>query len=204
MAGKIATNITNAGVASRLQGADQSQVFTNEGARLAPNLQSGQTYNPSRTSDPYLQQSLQELNYGAQMYPLGQYQQNQMVYMILESGRPIIMDPETGKPFPPGFIPKVHDKRTWEEWRPGDSWSEEKEKTDLQWEHDMQQFTENNIRPWEEYFAKLRSEFWGETGQKLLNFSKEFNSISKSYIELQNQEKIYKDAMERTGGKIKR
>lgn len=185
MAGKLATNITNPGVASRLQGANQSQVFTNNGPTLAPQLRQDQRFDPNRTSDPYLQQSLQELNYGAQMYPLGQYQQNQMVYMILESGRPIIMNPETGQPYPPGYIPKVHDKRTWEEWQPGDSWSEEAEKTNAQWSYDIQQTTEKIIRPWEEYKAELWSEFWGDTGKSLVEFAERFNLASNIYINAQ-------------------
>ena len=203
MAGKIATNITNTGVASRLQGADNAQVFTNEGARLAPNAQDGQTYNPNLTSDPYLRQSLQELNYGAQMYPLGQYQQNQMVYMILESGRPIIMNPETGKPYPPGYVPKVHDKRTWEEWAPGDSWTEEAEKTNAQWSHDIQQSTEKITRPWEEYFAELWSDYCGDTGKSIVSFAENFNGISRAYIENQRQGKNLDEVIQRTGGRIR-
>ncbi len=54
-------------------------------------------------------------------YPLGAYGQNMVVTANLEHGQPIILDPETGQPLPPGVVPNLRDPNQYYPYQPGEA-----------------------------------------------------------------------------------
>lgn len=105
------------------------------------------------------------------IYPLGQQFGHTTFYAVVESGQPKIINPQTGEYSPPGFIPKIQDPNTWEQWKPGDSWRETMELATAEFREGMRQAQETLIRPGEEAIAN--------TAQGLMqDFSKATNKWS--------------------------
>jgi hypothetical protein len=97
------------------------------------------------------------------IYPLGQQTQYTRIYAVVQSGEPIIVNPETGEPYPPGYIPTIQDPNTRENWQPGDSWAEIMELTNAKSAESWRQTKEIALRPGEEAVgnkvAQLRGDF---------------------------------------------
>jgi hypothetical protein len=140
--------------------------------------------NQPRTTPIYSQQqaqqlgqgnfsSLQQQQFGGQMqgfggqpggmngniYPLGSQFGHTTIYAVVESGQPIIINPETGQPYPPGYIPTIQDPNTWEQWRPGQSWTETMELANAEFSEGMRQAQETLLRPGEEAAAGATQQF---------------------------------------------
>lgn len=87
------------------------------------------------------------------IYPLGLQFGHTTIYAVVESGQPIIIDPKTGKKYPPGYIPTIQDPNTWEQWQPGQSWTETMKLANAEFKEGMRQAQETLIRPGEEAAA---------------------------------------------------
>ena len=85
-------------------------------------------------------------------------------YAVVASGLPIIRNPKTGEPYPPGHIPTIQDPNTWEQWRPGDSWKEVMGLADAQLAEDLRMAQETVFRPAEEAAAELVGGFKRDLG----------------------------------------
>lgn len=105
------------------------------------------------------------------MYPLGQGVAYTRVYLQVQSGEPIIVNPETGEPYPPGFVPTIQDPNTRENWQPGDSWTEIQQFADAQLAEVMRLGQERLIRPGEEIVANKVAGLKGQVGQGVTNFT---------------------------------
>jgi hypothetical protein len=66
------------------------------------------------------------------------------------SGPPIIINPETGKPYPPGFIPNEQAKGTFELWTMGSSLAENNKLQTARLREITRAAIEKGIRPYEE------------------------------------------------------
>lgn len=93
------------------------------------------------------------------IYPLGQQFGHTTIYAVVESGQPRIMNPETGEYYPPGYIPTIQDPNTWEQWQPGQSWTETMELANAEFKEGMRQAQETLIRPGEEAAANTAQGF---------------------------------------------
>ncbi|MEG4529884.1 hypothetical protein [Microcoleus sp. D2_18a_D3] len=93
------------------------------------------------------------------IYPLGQQFGHTTIYAVVESGQPIILDPKTGKPYPPGYIPTIQDPNTWEQWTPGQSWAETMELANAELAEGKRQAIETLVRPGEEAAAEATQGF---------------------------------------------
>ncbi|MEG4521128.1 MULTISPECIES: hypothetical protein, partial [unclassified Microcoleus] len=96
------------------------------------------------------------------IYPLGQTAAYTRIYAIVQSGEPIIVNPETGEPYPPGYIPTIQDPNTREGWQFGDSWKEIMEITDAKSAESWRQTKEIALRPGEEATAKKVAQYRGD------------------------------------------
>lgn len=92
---------------------------------------------------------------GGNIYPLGGGMAHTTFYAVVASGLPIIRDPKTGEPYPPGHIPTIQDPNTWEQWRPGDSWVETMELANATLAEDLRMIQEIAFRPLEEMAANI-------------------------------------------------
>ncbi|MEG5045970.1 hypothetical protein [Microcoleus sp. B4-C1] len=93
------------------------------------------------------------------IYPLGQQFGHTTIYAVVESGQPIILDPKTGKAYPPGYIPTIQDPNTWEQWAPGQSWAETMELANAELQEGKRQAIETLVRPGEEAAAEATQGF---------------------------------------------
>lgn len=93
------------------------------------------------------------------IYPLGQQFGHTTIYAVVESGQPIILDPKTGKAYPPGYIPTIQDPNTWEQWQPGQSWAETMELANAELQEGKRQAIETLVRPGEEAAAETAQGF---------------------------------------------
>lgn len=105
------------------------------------------------------------------MYPLGQGVAYTRVYLQVQSGEPIILNPETGEPYPPGYVPTIQDPNTRENWQPGDSWTELQQFADAKLAETMRLGKERLIRPGEEILGNKVAEAKGAVGQGVTNFT---------------------------------
>ncbi|MEG4520890.1 MULTISPECIES: hypothetical protein [unclassified Microcoleus] len=106
------------------------------------------------------------------IYPLGQQTQYTRIYAVVQSGEPIIVNPETGEPYPPGYIPTIQDPNTREGWQAGDSWREIMELTNAKSAEDWRQTKEIALRPGEEAIAKGVSKFRGDFDSAVQNVTR--------------------------------
>lgn len=104
-------------------------------------------------------------------YPLGQGVAYTRVYLQVQSGEPIILNPETGEPYPPGYVPTIQDPNTRENWQPGDSWTELQQFADAKLAETMRLGKERLIRPGEEILGNKVAEAKGAVGQGVTNFT---------------------------------
>lgn len=93
------------------------------------------------------------------------------VYVTLQSGEPIIANPETGEPYPPGFVPTVQDPNTRENWQVGDSWREQMEITNAKSRESLRLTREILIRPFEEALAGKAAEAKGEFDRAMTKYA---------------------------------
>ena len=93
------------------------------------------------------------------IHPLGFGMGHTTIYAVVESGQPIIMNPKTGEPYPPGYIPSIQDPNTWEQWQPGQSWAETMGLAQAELQEGMRQAQETLIRPGEEAAAETAQTF---------------------------------------------
>jgi hypothetical protein len=70
------------------------------------------------------------------------------------SGPPIIIDPETGKPYPPNYIPNEQAPGTHEMWTPGSSLGEAKKLQKARLDEFTRSRIETVVRPHEEALVK--------------------------------------------------
>ncbi len=96
---------------------------------------------------------------GGNIYPLGGGMAHTTIYAVVESGQPKIINPETGEYYPPGYIPTITDPSTWEQWQPGQSWTEVMELSRAETDEGWRQIKEILIRPGEEGAANLTQQF---------------------------------------------
>ena len=89
------------------------------------------------------------------IYPLGGGMAHTTIYAVVESGQPIIMNPKTGEPYPPGYIPTIQDPSTWEQWQPGQSWTEVMGVAVPELQEALRMVKEILIRPGEEGVAEF-------------------------------------------------
>lgn len=126
------------------------------------------------------------------IYPLGQQFGHTTIYAVVESGQPIILDPKTGKAYPPGYIPTIQDPNTWEQWQPGQSWAETMELANAELQEGKRQAIETLVRPGEEAAAETAQGFMrdfsaatnklaGQTAQSL------YGKDNKTLKDLQSQ-----------------
>lgn len=100
-------------------------------------------------------------------YPLGGTLSQPVIYAQVSHGEPIILDPETGQAYPPGYVPPIDDPNTHLQWVPGTSWQEINELADSKLQESWRQTLENLIRPTEELIANRVSDAKGEIGNRL-------------------------------------
>jgi hypothetical protein len=96
---------------------------------------------------------------GGNVYPLGGGMAHTTIYAVVESGQPIIMNPKTGEPYPPGYIPSIQDPNTWEQWQPGQSWTEVMGLANAEMSEGMRKARETLLRPGEEAAAETAQTF---------------------------------------------
>ncbi|MEG4287000.1 hypothetical protein QUB68_28240 [Microcoleus sp. A006_D1] len=96
---------------------------------------------------------------GGNIYPLGGGMAHTTIYAVVESGQPIIMNPKTGEPYPPGYIPTIQDPSTWEQWQPGQSWTETMGLAKAEMSEGMRKAQETLLRPGEEAAAETAQTF---------------------------------------------
>jgi len=101
---------------------------------------------------------------GGNIYPLGGGMAHTTIYAVVESGLPIIMNPKTGEPYPPGYIPSIQDPNTWEQWQPGQSWMEVIGLANAELAEALRMSQEILIRPGEEAAAENVAGFKKDLG----------------------------------------
>ncbi|MEG4446990.1 hypothetical protein QUB49_35455, partial [Microcoleus sp. AT9_B4] len=106
------------------------------------------------------------------IYPLGNNLAYTRIYAVVQSGEPIIVNPETGEPYPPGYIPTIQDPNTRENWQPGDSWTEIMEFTNAKSNEQMRLTKEIALRPGEEAIGNKVSELRGNFDQGVQNVTR--------------------------------
>jgi hypothetical protein len=107
------------------------------------------------------------------LFPVANQLQGTIVYAKVVNGEPLILDPETGKLLPPGYVPEIDNENTFEGWRPGDSWTEGMGKAIAQWNEDVRQALENAVRPAEEKITDLITDKIKDTGKKAKDTGKD-------------------------------
>lgn len=105
------------------------------------------------------------------MYSLGQGVGGTIIYLKVQSGEPILLNPETGEPYPPGYVPTIQDPNTRENWQPGDSWTEIQQFADAKLAETMRLGKERLIRPGEEIVANKVAGAKEQVGQGVTNFT---------------------------------
>lgn len=101
---------------------------------------------------------------GGNIYPLGGGMAHTTIYAVVESGLPIIQNPKTGEPYPPGYIPSIQDPNTWEQWQPGQSWTEVMGLANAELTEALRMSQEILFRPGEEAVAESVGTFKGDIG----------------------------------------
>lgn len=143
------TPITNQQVANQLGNGDFSQF--NQGMQPGMGGGTGGGMNPGGIGGG--------MGPGGNIYPLGGGMAHTTIYAVVESGQPIIMNPKTGEPYPPGYIPTIQDPNTWEQWQPGQSWTETMELANSEFAEGMRKAQETLLRPGEEAAAESAQGF---------------------------------------------
>ncbi|MEG4798776.1 hypothetical protein QUA69_27320 [Microcoleus sp. LAD1_D1] len=155
----ITTPIYNQQQATRLGQGDFSSINGGAGAGAEGGF-NGQ-FNPN----PLFGQPGTGMGSQGNIYPLGNNLAYTRIYAVVQSGEPIIVNPETGEPYPPGYIPTIQDPNTRENWQPGDSWTEIMEITNAKSAESMRQTKEIALRPGEEAIAKKIAQYRGDFDQ---------------------------------------
>ncbi|WP_293128862.1 hypothetical protein [Microcoleus sp. bin38.metabat.b11b12b14.051] len=106
---------------------------------------------------------------GGNTYLLGGGMGYTTVYATVKSGQPIIINPETGKPYPPGYIPEIQDPSTHEEWRPGDSLADSQKLADAALAEKKREGIEIFIRPFEEKVSEDLTNLKAGAGNAFVN-----------------------------------
>lgn len=89
------------------------------------------------------------------------------------SGPPIIINPETGKAYPPNFVPNEQAKGTHEMWTPGSSLAESNKLQVARMNEYTRAAIEAGLRPTEEKIVKLQGELVTQYGQASKKFGTE-------------------------------
>lgn len=100
-------------------------------------------------------------------YPIGSTLSQPVIYAQVAHGEPVILNPETGQAYPPGYVPEVNDPYTHESWQIGDSWAEAKELADAQLSESIRQSGENFFRPFEEKMGENYTNLTESAGRRL-------------------------------------
>lgn len=87
-------------------------------------------------------------------YPLGAYGQNMVVTANLEHGQPIILDPETGQPLPPGVVPNIRDENQYYPYQPWEAAQEAQQYADAQSAKTMNDALKTVMEPWDNLRAE--------------------------------------------------
>jgi len=105
------------------------------------------------------------------IYPLGGGMAGTIIYATVTAGQPIILDPKTGIPYPPGFIPDIQDPNTWEGWQLGDSWREIQTLSDAKLAEMHRTAKEIAFRPGEEALGGAVGKLKEGFGQGQIDFA---------------------------------
>ncbi|MEG5084572.1 hypothetical protein QUB53_28595 [Microcoleus sp. AT8-B4] len=160
----VTTPIYNPQQAARLGQGDFSSL--NGGAGAGGGGFNGQ-FNPNPLFGPGTGMGSQ-----GNIYPLGNNLAYTRIYAVVQSGEPIIVNPETGEPYPPGYIPTIQDPNTRENWQPGDSWTEIMELTNAKSAEQMRLTKEIALRPGEEAVANKLSEYRSDFDQAAQKYTR--------------------------------
>lgn len=76
------------------------------------------------------------------------------IYATVESGPPIIINPETGQPYPPGYVPSVQNPYTHDLYTPFEKIQEAKALRDAEAALARNKFLENSLGKWDEQMAE--------------------------------------------------
>ena len=87
-------------------------------------------------------------------YPLGSYGQNMIVTANLEHGQPIILDPETGEPLPPGIVPNIRNPDQYYPYQPFEAAQEAKQYADAQSAKTMNDALKTVMEPYDNWLAE--------------------------------------------------
>lgn len=90
------------------------------------------------------------------------------------SGPPIIIDPKTGKPYPPNYVPTEQAPGTHEMWTPGSSWAEGRKLAAARLQEINRSWIEERVRPHEEALVKKVNEGVDVYEQTAKKFGSEF------------------------------
>lgn len=126
-------------------------------------------------SQPMTQEQAQAQMWAAQTGYTG-------VYAQVESGPPIIMNPETGKPYPPGFTPTVQNPYTHDLYQPFEKMQEAKQLRDAEAAAARNKFLENTLGKWEGEAADRMLEEGRKSDEQLIKDSEALGKDPKGFI----------------------
>jgi hypothetical protein len=104
------------------------------------------------------------------------------VYAQVESGPPIIIDPETGKPYPPGFTPTVQNPYTHDLYQPFEKMQEAKERRDFEAAAARNKALENTLGKWEGEAADRMLAEGRKSDEQLIKDSEALGKDPKGFI----------------------
>lgn len=96
------------------------------------------------------------------------------VIATVTHGPPIIIDPKTGKPYPPNYVPNEQAPGTHEMWTPGSSWAEGRKLAAARLDEYNRAAIEAGLRPREEELVKKQDQLVTQYGQAVTKFGTEF------------------------------
>lgn len=104
------------------------------------------------------------------------------VYAQVESGPPIIINPETGEPYPPGFTPTVQNPYTWDLYQPFEKIQEAKQLHDAEKALAQNKALENTLGKWEGQAAEQMLTDGRKRNQELIKESEKLGNDPAGYL----------------------
>ncbi|MCT7948300.1 hypothetical protein NG798_00640 [Ancylothrix sp. C2] len=115
-------------------------------------------------------------------YPLGSYGQSMVVTANLEHGEPIIMDPKTGQPLPPGVVPNLRDPNQYYPYQPWEASQEAQMIADAKSKQTLNQAIQNIYGPYDEARAEQITKGQAARDEAILRGSEQFKAESEKFL----------------------
>lgn len=160
----------------------------NAAANLSEAYQGNQTMQSAGAAGPAAMnpQLAQQLGYappGNDAYLWGGQTGYTGVYAQVESGPPIIMNPETGQPYPPGFVPTVQNPYTHDLYQPFEKMQEARQLAQAESAYAWNKAMENVLGPIDERMANAHLDKNRQANQQLLSESEKMGADPAGYIQ---------------------